>query len=347
MDYVRYLRSKKTIDDRALNEKVFSNFVRYINQSVTIPSRETRFMEVGAGVGAMFIRLFQQTNGFQNLSTVQYTLIDIKRDVLVAAYEDILSRFAKVSTKTTSNGNDDIQSSKSIKVDDNNISNVHLLGNGQENISYLETLQVTDSVTVHFVQADAIPFLLQNQLQYDVLVAAAVLDIWDLQYAVETLLGAIDKTSPLQAFYFPINFDGVTDFFPNTPEGVAFDTKVENMFHSAMGKRTICGKEVMACHTGRRLLPLLQSCDVIIRATGGSSWIVQPVQQKYPGDEGYFLNCIMQILEKEGKRFLYKSAEEDKHAFDRYVKHRRNQIRVGDLFYVAHNIDVFGSLKSP
>ena len=346
MDYVRYLRSKKTIDDRALNEKVFSDFVQRINQSSTNLSRELRFIEVGAGVGAMFIRLFKRTNGFQNLPTVQYILIDIKRDVLVAAYEDILSQCVNVSTKITSNRNDDVQSLKSIKPDDDNTSNIHLRSNGQQNDSYIKTLQVTNSITVNFVQADAIPFLIQNQLQYDVLVAAAVLDIWDLQYAIETLLGAINKNSPIQAFYFPINFDGVTDFFPNTSEGAAYDSKVENMFHSAMGKRTICGKEIMACHTGRRLLPLLQSCDVNIRSIGGSSWIVLPEKQKYPGDEGYFLNCILQILETEGKSFLCKSSEEDKQAFERYMKHRRNQIVKGELFYVAHNIDVFGCLTN-
>jgi hypothetical protein len=62
MDYVRYLRSKRTVDDRAINLRVLDN-LKDILKNRALPAVikngfHLRVLEIGAGVGSMLIRLW-------------------------------------------------------------------------------------------------------------------------------------------------------------------------------------------------------------------------------------------------------------------------------------------------
>lgn len=75
-DFIRYLAAKKTIDDRALNAHVWSNFTR-LTDALVAP----RVLELGGGIGTMAERI--ASRGL--LRDAHYTLIDEQAAVIDVA----------------------------------------------------------------------------------------------------------------------------------------------------------------------------------------------------------------------------------------------------------------------
>lgn len=80
-DDVRYLRAKRSVDDRALNPRVFDAF----DAAVRALGRPARLLELGAGVGTMVSRL--RARGC--LAGARYTLVDRDPQSLSAAALDL------------------------------------------------------------------------------------------------------------------------------------------------------------------------------------------------------------------------------------------------------------------
>jgi len=76
-DEIRYLRAKRTVDDRALNQRVLQAF----EASVRALARPARVLELGAGVGTMVPRLLEPAR----LTAASYTLVDRDGQSLAAA----------------------------------------------------------------------------------------------------------------------------------------------------------------------------------------------------------------------------------------------------------------------
>lgn len=70
--YTRYLTSKKSVDDRALNRSVLAD-VRGL-----MPAGAPRVLEIGAGLGTMVARLLE----WEVISAGEYTLLDVDRRLL-------------------------------------------------------------------------------------------------------------------------------------------------------------------------------------------------------------------------------------------------------------------------
>lgn len=70
--YPRYLTAKASVDDRALNRRVWERFIR------EIAARESpiRILEVGGGVGATIQRIVDSLNAQGGEPTVHYTFVD-------------------------------------------------------------------------------------------------------------------------------------------------------------------------------------------------------------------------------------------------------------------------------
>lgn len=70
LDFIRYLSSKRSVDDRALNPAV----LRRLTETLQAAPRasETRILEVGAGIGAMVERILE----LEHLERATYTAID-------------------------------------------------------------------------------------------------------------------------------------------------------------------------------------------------------------------------------------------------------------------------------
>ncbi|CAN8064595.1 unnamed protein product [Agarophyton chilense] len=344
MDYVRYLCAKRTVDDRALNTSVLNEFERYIQYASKQHTLSTlRVIEVGAGVGDMFLRLLRRNAVFSATRSIHYTLLDVKAELLKYARQNIESELLNHRVEPTINLISLPLSSPSIA----DGCGIHQKSCENKEIDEpLEDLSISERITVSFVVDDGLNYLQSHKASFDVVIAAAVLDLWELESATNVLLGALDINSGVNAFYFPVNFDGTTSFYPESCEGNAYDHLVEVNYHTAMGQRLVQGKQVHACYTGRFLAPILQRRSATVSSIGSSSWIVYPNNDgNYECDERFFLSCILDFVEATLHDKAINKPENDSGSFVNYIHCRREQLKDGKLFYLAHNIDVCGHLK--
>ena len=179
-DFQRYLRAKRSVDDRALDRRLIESLRERLGARAADRERPVTVLEIGAGIGTMLTRLLE----WDVLPTgdVRYVALDID-DANVAALPEYLSEWAL----------------------DRDVS-----------LSGTETLTLDDgtrTVTVEPVVADAVDYADRAGPDADLLVGAALLDILDRD-ALGTLLGTV---APGGLYYFPITFDGATRFRPPHP----------------------------------------------------------------------------------------------------------------------------------
>ena len=187
---------------------------------------------------------------------------------------------------------------------------------GPENIATAQ--EVDFGPHSRFLCADIFQF--QVKAGVDLLIAAAFLDLTDLRPALTYLH---DLVRPGGLAYFPLNFDGVTII---TPED-ARDDAVITAFHASMDDRPTGGHS----RTGRRLFQALPEAGFEILAYGSSDWIVAPAPDgRYPGDEAYFLCCILRYFETSCAGVPGIAA---------WLTDRRRQVEAGELVYIAHQFD--------
>jgi SAM-dependent methyltransferase len=162
-------------------------------------------------------------------------------------------------------------------------------------------------------------FDLEPDQSYDLLVAAAFLDLMPLERALPHLLQFL---KPGGLAYFPINFDGVTLFEP----AHKFDAAVLGAYHHSMDSRESGGHSL----TGRQLFQAFPSAGFDILSAGASDWIVYPSNGTYPADEAYFLDHILHFFETS-------CAHVD--GMDEWLAVRRGQVANGTLTFIAHQYD--------
>ncbi|MGA9399298.1 class I SAM-dependent methyltransferase [Haladaptatus sp.] len=270
---------------------------RILHQFSAELPESARILEIGAGIGTMVERL----HSWERLPRrTRYTALDIDPENIAAARK-------------------------------------RLLANGFE--SHGDGLRIDDGerrLTVSFEVADAIGFAARTDERWDALVGHAVLDLFDLESALPSLLSALE---PGGICYFPITFDGGTTFDPPHP----LDSRVERLYHEHMGDSH------GSSDAGRRLLAALRARETDVRdrgesgtttrvlAAGGSDWVVFPQNGSYPGNEARFLRYILETIGS-----VLDECDPDRGAFAEWRRTRRRQIERGDLVYVAHQLDVLG-----
>ncbi|MFZ1753334.1 MAG: class I SAM-dependent methyltransferase [Caldilineaceae bacterium] len=186
-------------------------------------------------------------------------------------------------------------------------------------------------------QADVFDFARRphNQARYDLLIAHAVLDLFDVPAALPRLLRMV---KPDGLCYFTINFDGATIFEPVIDAGL--DAQIEALYHRSMDERITDGQPSGDSRTGRHLFHLLPAAGVEILAAGSSDWVVFGSAGEYPQDEAYFLHCILHFIEST----LRGHPELDPEIFTDWLSTRRQQIGSGELVYIAHQTDFVGRI---
>lgn len=186
-------------------------------------------------------------------------------------------------------------------------------------------------------QADVFDFAARptEQARYDLLIAHAVLDLFDIPRALPRLLSLL---KPGGLCYFTINFDGATIFEPVIDP--ALDAQIETLYHRSMDERITDGQPSGDSRSGRHLFHLLPAAGVEILAAGSSDWVVHGANGSYPQDEAYFLHCILHFFEDT----LTGHPELDGSAFAAWLVKRRQQIASGKLVYIAHQMDFVGRL---
>lgn len=183
--------------------------------------------------------------------------------------------------------------------------------------------------------ADARSFLAAHEGQWDVLIANAFLDLFDLRKIVPAALRAL---RPGGVFYFTINFDGVTELLPTIDR--EYDDHVEALYHRTMDERIIDGVRSGDSRSGRNLFERLHAAGARVAAAGSSDWVVFPRSGSYADDDEFFLGCILGFFEQSvGGR-----PEIERPRFEEWLRLRRAQLARGELTYVAHQLDFVGTV---
>ncbi len=176
MDYSfpRYLLSKQTVDDRALNKDVLAALKTRLT---TYPSLS--IVEVGAGIGTMLARLLR----WDILPPeVDYTLVDEMPENIAFARQWLPAWAQENGCETQT------------------------LPDGSVRLS------ASSSVLVHFAQADVFDFIRSLASQSaDLLIAHAFLDLLTMPESLPKLFSLV---KPGGLAWLTINFDGLTSLEP-------------------------------------------------------------------------------------------------------------------------------------
>jgi SAM-dependent methyltransferase len=299
-DFIRYLAAKKGLDDRSLNRHVWDTLAQTLRGWAD--SAPLRVLEVGCGIGTMVERLLDR--GL--LTRAAYTGIDVDPGCIRAAAQRLHDYAAarQVPLSVEAGG------------------------------AMLFATSAQD-VRISFAAADLFDFLDREPgtAAWDLLVAHAVLDLIDLDAALPPLLS---RLAPGGLFYFSLNFDGTTIFEP--PIDPDLDALIEALYHLTMDTRRARGRPSGSSRTGRRLFGRLQEAGAWLIAAGSSDWVVFPGPDGYPGDEAYFLHCIIDTIGQA----LHGHPELPGRRFQAWIAQRHRQIDARELIYIAHQLDFLG-----
>lgn len=259
--FPRYLSAKKTVDDRALNRRVWDALREEVQKRDG--SHAVRVLELGMGIGTMFQRLLES----DILINAQYVGIDSEVENVKAA-ESLIPRWAADQGWE--------------------------VGAAEEN-GWKVVRNEKGAVTCQFLEADLFEFLQQDRYQnhFDLIVANAVLDLVPLQRVLPMIRNCLRQEG---LGYFSINFDGLTSFEPTIDSEL--DETIIAIYHQSMDERRINGQPSGDSRTGRHLFHALIESGFEVIEAGSSDWLVFPRRGKYMADEAYFLHFILHFFEE-------------------------------------------------
>ena len=178
-EFQRYLRAKRTVDDRALDRRTVELLAEGLAARAEDTDGPLRILEIGAGIGTMLARLVEWD--ILPAGEIRYTAVDIGAEN-VETLPDYLREWAEEGP---------------LSVTDN--TPLSLVGPDRR-------------IEVEAVRAEAVGYAADVE-GYDLLIGAALLDILERE-GLPRLLGAL---APGGCYYFPITFDGATRFRPSHP----------------------------------------------------------------------------------------------------------------------------------
>ena len=207
--FQRYLRAKRTVDDRALDRRVVDALREGIENRAPAREGPFRVLEVGAGIGTMLARAVEWD--LLPAGDVRYTAVDLAADN-VAELRPYLREWASDRPESVS-GTDPLT----------------LEGEGRR-------------IEVEPVVVEAVEYAEATTAQYDLLVGVALLDILDLS-GLGTLL---EPLAPGGLYYFPITFDGATRFRPAHPSDRTVERYYHDHMDGKPGGSSRAGEAVLA-----------------------------------------------------------------------------------------------------
>ncbi|MDS0260482.1 hypothetical protein NDI56_13840 [Haloarcula sp. S1CR25-12] len=233
--FQRYLRAKRTVDDRALDRRLVGALREALAARAAERDGALRVLEIGAGIGTMLTRFLAWD--VLPAGDTRYVALDVQADN-VSALREYLSAWAA----------------------DHDVSIA-----GEERLTLDDG---TRRVTVEPVVAEAIDYADAAAPEYDLLVGAALLDVVDRD-ALGTLLGAV---APGGLYYFPITFDGATRFRPGHPADRDVERRYHEHMDAKPGGDSRAGGDVLdRLHRldGTTLLDVAGS-DWVVRPVDGA-----------------------------------------------------------------------------
>jgi SAM-dependent methyltransferase len=253
LTYQRYLEAKKAVDDRTLNLQVISCLKK------TLPKRNLRVVELGAGIGTMITRCLE----WELLREGDYTVIDNDQRNIDYAYRYLLDWAVK--------------------------NDIVAIEQGVDSIVLRERSM---DLSVRLVRSDVTDLMgLQGSGEYDLLIAHLFLDLVDIRKYLERFLRLLNHGG---IFYLSHMYDGLTTILPEMDQ----DQTLLQLYNGCMDKRKDDRSAYPRSHTGREVLQLLLDMkNVEIIEAGSSDWVVFPRRGGYTKDERDFLRYIFDIIE--------------------------------------------------
>ncbi|ELZ91433.1 hypothetical protein C440_14004 [Haloferax mucosum ATCC BAA-1512] len=195
--FVRYLRAKESVDDRALHRPTLAHLIDSLEaRAESRPDEPLRVVSVGSGTGAMCRRLLSW-GVFDTHDEIKYIMVDRKQgmaDQAAAAFAE-WSHGAGWTAEPTADG-------------------FRIERHGR-------------SVSLTYVTSDLFDAMTVLPQAIDLVIAHAVLDILPLRRAVKALLSRLTDGGLL---YAPVTFDGRTSFRPAHEA----DTEIIDAYHDTM-----------------------------------------------------------------------------------------------------------------
>eukprot|EP00004_Rigifila_ramosa_P006347 TRINITY_DN17060_c0_g1_i1.p1 TRINITY_DN17060_c0_g1~~TRINITY_DN17060_c0_g1_i1.p1 ORF type:complete len:337 (-),score=63.34 TRINITY_DN17060_c0_g1_i1:37-1047(-) len=315
-EYPIYLKAKETVDDDALNTRVLGGLTDVIRaHAAHKPTEPYSVLDVGAGICSMLVRALRK--GFYDaLSQVRYVAVDLQESNLKLAAAHIEAEATALGWSCSSEGPLQLRLRRSA-----------------------DSHRRLADVSVQLLCHNCLELPVEMRGTFHLLIAAAFLDLVDLPSALPKLFGML---VPSGHFYFPINFDAATQFMPPDP----LDDTIEAEYHNAIDHHHYTG-EINGCsRTGRKLFEEIPRAGGIISAAGSSGWTVYPHQKPaYPAQQAYFLRAILHFMRDalEKRAGSGESSRLTTAALAKWLEIREEQVNRGQLCYIAHNIDFFGS----
>jgi hypothetical protein len=234
-DFQRYLRAKRTVDDRALDETLLERLRTELVARARDRDGPIRILEVGAGIGTM-IQRFVDRDLFP-AGDIEYVAVDVD-DANVRTMRRRIPEWA------ATRGFD--------------------VGDGQ-------TIVVSGAdrtLSIEPVEAEATAFVAGDPREWDLLIGAALLDVLGLD-RVPTLLSGL---GPEGLCYFPITFDGATRFLPAESADRAVERYYHRHMDAKPGGDSRAGDhafELLHARSDATTLDVAGS-DWIVRPDGGT-----------------------------------------------------------------------------
>jgi len=259
IDYLRYLKSKESVDRRSLSSHVYNRLFSLLKEMYS-KEGTINVLDVGAGLGSSFKRLLP---GIPTPS-IDYTVIDIEPSHVEVAEQEITLWLKDEGYSIEKRG-------------------ASVVGKCGE-----------QTVELKFVTGDALAYGRRHTDAFDLIVGQAFLDILPLDDALNSLFNAL---RPGGLYYFPITYDGLTTLVPVLDD--AFDAEIAHQFNRSMDTRkdgttagSTAGRQLLTRlpAAGARI-EAVGSSDWIVRPNTRSTG--------YPDDEAYFLQCILSLMYKE------------------------------------------------
>jgi len=312
----RYLRAKRTVDDRALDRRLVGLLRERLADRAASTAGPLRVLEVGAGIGTMVARLID----WEALppGETRYVAVDRDAETLTG-----LGPFLRAWTT-------DREGSVSVDIDGDAV--------------VVETDART--VAVEPIAADAVAYAREHAGEWDALIGMALLDVLDL----DGLDALVDALGPGGTYYFPITFDGGTRFRPSHRD----DRAVERLYHRHMdekpGGNSRAGGAALSRlreADGSTLLGVAGS-DWVVRPADGEAG--------YPADEARFVRHVLDTVEdavgeviaadgastERGDSLPHEPSTLSAADLDAWLGTRRRQLDAGELVYLTHQLDLLG-----
>jgi SAM-dependent methyltransferase len=270
-------------------------------------NEEIHVLEAGCGIGSMIERMLT----WGALTNAAYTALDLEPEYVAEAKRQLV-RYGnrtgmEVHTKTV---------------------NILVLQNHNQHMR----IEFNTGDVIEFIKGNV------NHQGYHLILAHAFLDLIDIYSSLPPMLSLV---KPGGLVYFTLNFDGVTSLEPTIEADL--DRQIIALYHETMDHRLVLGKPSGDSRAGRHLLPFLQKSGLNILDAGASDWVVFPTNGSYQDDDAYFLHFIVDTI----YRAIEFHPEINPGQLHSWTGARHGQIELGELFYVAHQLDVLAQMPFP